>query len=615
MTGTGGLPSKAARQTSLHNHRTPNNVGPGSYGSVAPVAPPPSYAGFASTDRRTLNPNKGTSAITPGPGSYSIAADEQPSAPAQSNAFKTRVSRFAPVAPGSSVYKASTIAQNPGPGAYGELKVSSAPMSTRPKKPELMVKAARTKPSIPRREQSYGYQEGKNRQLVLQGPTETVYSGLGGDTVGPAMYNPDVKLTKAGQLKTNWAASNQVRKLWEPNKTRENWRPSGINPGPGQYNPSFPTMAPKVADDELSRCTSNFASRVPMAHESAAKETLPAPGIYNPYTSSAVEEKYKASKSRMQGFGTRAERKGWARNMDIPFSTPSYQLNPGPGTYGEKRTAFNKQPRKMLVEEPIGFGGTATRPCMAPTKVPTSNVPGPGAYLSGSSIGTITNGISHKAGVGRNGIFGSTSHRFSHGIFDEMEGPEGMEAPGPGTFEMVPPDSFEAQAAAPIAAPTTDVAARRVQQGVFKSRSRRFGDRRPRPDHASLGIDEPEPYLINLPSQFDQKPEPPGAREKKGPFASTAVRFDGKNFMGKKVEKTPGPGTYGKSVEQDSTFTVKPALRRPLAPPGTISMDARFKPGQGSFVNAVTPGAIGPGSYNTGGTMQKKSYNIMMAAK
>ena len=99
------------------------------------------------------------------------------------------------------------------------------------------------------------------------------------------------------------------------------------------------------------------------------------------------------------------------------------------------------------------------------------------------------------------------------------------------------PDSFEAQAAAPIAAPTTDVAARRVQQGVFKSRSRRFGDRRPRPDHASLGIDEPEPYLINLPSQFDQKPEPPGAREKKGPFASTAVRFDGKNFMGKKVEK------------------------------------------------------------------------------
>ena len=31
MTGTGGLAGRAARQTALNNHRTPDSVGPGAY--------------------------------------------------------------------------------------------------------------------------------------------------------------------------------------------------------------------------------------------------------------------------------------------------------------------------------------------------------------------------------------------------------------------------------------------------------------------------------------------------------------------------------------------------------------------------------------------------------
>jgi hypothetical protein len=356
-----------------------------------------------------------------------------------------------------------------------------------------------------------------------------------------------------------------------------------------------------------------------MAHEKGPKGQInPGAGAYNPHGVSAVEERFKSSKSKVQGFGARAERKGWARNMEIPFNTPFYQTTPGPGTYGEKRTAFNKQNRKMLIEETIGFGATGQRPCMnAKKETKVGDGPGPGAYLSGSSYGTITSGIQAKAGVGRNGIFGSTSHRFSHGVFEEI--PEGIEEPGPGSFEQNPPDSFEQMAGAMggLPAPNSDVAARRQQQGVFKSKSSRFGSNRPLPDHASLGIEAQEPgvYEINLPSEFDAK-KTSGVMKKPQPFASTASRFNGKQFMGQVKETTPGPGAYGKPTEEASTFVIKPAARRPLAPPGTISMDARFKSGAGSFANTQnTPGGLGPGSYDTGGTMQRKSYNITMVHK
>jgi hypothetical protein len=356
-----------------------------------------------------------------------------------------------------------------------------------------------------------------------------------------------------------------------------------------------------------------------MAHEKAPKQTNPGAGAYNPHGVSAVEERYKASKSKVQGFGARAERKGWARNMQTPYNTPFYQTTPGPGTYGEKRTAFGKQARKMLIEEPIGFGATNSRPCMDKKKgvgEVVNKTPGPGSYLTGSSYGTITSGIQSKAGVGRNGIFGSTSHRFSHGIFEDQ--PDGMQDPGPGTFEMNPPDSFGASHMNPLPAPNTDVQARRVQQGVFKSKSNRFGSNRPQPDHASLGIEAQEPgvYEINLPSSFDPKVASGVNTDKPQPFASTASRFNSKQYMGQVKETTPGPGAYGKSSAEASGFVVKPAMRRPLAPPGTISMDARFKSGAGSFANTKnTPGGLGPGSYDTGGSMAKKSYNITMVHK
>lgn len=65
---------------------------------------------------------------------------------------------------------------------------------------------------------------------------QTAYTGLGNDTVGPALYNPKEGQTKQRDHKADFVSSKVTRKLFEPNKLRENTLPSKDNPGPGQYD-------------------------------------------------------------------------------------------------------------------------------------------------------------------------------------------------------------------------------------------------------------------------------------------------------------------------------------------------------------------------------------------
>jgi hypothetical protein len=48
------------------------------------------------------------------------------------------------------------------------------------------------------------------------------YSGLGQDTVGPALYNPNLDSVKEVSRDPNFAASKTKRKLFEPKNEREN---------------------------------------------------------------------------------------------------------------------------------------------------------------------------------------------------------------------------------------------------------------------------------------------------------------------------------------------------------------------------------------------------------
>lgn len=61
----------------------------------------------------------------------------------------------------------------------------------------------------------------------------TAYSGLGQDTVGPAGYNPKEDPVKFRQHNADFVSSKIQRKIFEPNRTRDNNLPSKENPGPG----------------------------------------------------------------------------------------------------------------------------------------------------------------------------------------------------------------------------------------------------------------------------------------------------------------------------------------------------------------------------------------------
>ncbi len=91
------------------------------------------------------------------------------------------------------------------------------------------------------------YNDNKHGDLVVKPQTRApsipakkipaqAYSGLGQDTVGPAAYNPKADQVKMRHTNPDFASSKIKRKIFEPNKTRENNLPSKENPGPGQYD-------------------------------------------------------------------------------------------------------------------------------------------------------------------------------------------------------------------------------------------------------------------------------------------------------------------------------------------------------------------------------------------
>ena len=56
----------------------------------------------------------------PGPGTYASekVTDIKNLEDKNSNSFKTKIERFCPTAPGSSIYKQPTYIENPGPGTH-----------------------------------------------------------------------------------------------------------------------------------------------------------------------------------------------------------------------------------------------------------------------------------------------------------------------------------------------------------------------------------------------------------------------------------------------------------------------------------------------------------------
>lgn len=153
---------------------TPDDVGPGSY-ALPDKELLPSHTGFLTSSTRPR-----TVSTTPGPGSYMVQRP-QPTSVEGSNVFRTKVARFCPTAPGSTVFRASSVTENPGPGRYN-VRNTNTPTgnvamhlpSTAPGQGHVTQNA----PAIPRKTQSYGYEEDTGGQLKRQAAPEGGYTGL-----------------------------------------------------------------------------------------------------------------------------------------------------------------------------------------------------------------------------------------------------------------------------------------------------------------------------------------------------------------------------------------------------------------------------------------------------
>ena len=405
---TMALAYRAPRTSSFDVSSKGKSPAPGTY-NIAQDYRPQSvpYVGFNTTGQRS-SLTVGNSSTTPGPGEHQAMSTNgtknMREFDAGSNSFKSNSSRFAPFAPGSTVFRPSSILENPGPASYdvrkpipGTKKLKQQPhpsdaatnalnlgipeseaahqqrmrkqrrqraqSSGMPDMQEIMQSMTSRHtpvPTIPIRRQSHGYdQEMVTGKLIPQPAPTKDYSGIGSDTIGPAAYDVRQDPTKAGGPRVNFAKSSKRKTLFGgPEATRL--------VGPGSHN-----LAGARFVDRTTQGTAAFNSGVPMAHQredfNGSGVDNVGPGAYNlPSSIKTVNESSsniaEGLISSVQRFGSTESRNGgWSRDLHAPYTNKKSNQGPGPGAYGEKRTSFRTKIQKKLTDEVIGFGATDTR--------------------------------------------------------------------------------------------------------------------------------------------------------------------------------------------------------------------------------------------------------------
>jgi len=112
-------------------------------------------------------------------------------------------------------------------------------------------------PSIPSHNNVFGYEENQRGELIRQKNTENVHTGIKNDMVGPGEYQVGVRMTTKGP--TKWVKSDLPEKIQELKQKK-----SGLQPGPGHYQPPISSINPIYKNNK----SSVFASKVPRASSS-----------------------------------------------------------------------------------------------------------------------------------------------------------------------------------------------------------------------------------------------------------------------------------------------------------------------------------------------------------
>ncbi|GLE01281.1 hypothetical protein PINS_up010111 [Pythium insidiosum] len=609
---------------------TPATVGPGAYAPEQTVTsfrvePRPLHSGFATSEKRDLNANKTTSAITPGPGAYVGADGHKSPAPPLSNVFATKISRFAPSAPGSTIYRPSSIQDNPGPGAYlvGSPDASSHRGGNNNQLEDARPTAAivpllrPSVPTIPKKEQSYGYVPNEHGELTLQQQPAAIYSGIGQDTVGPAAYNAHAQIWNDKKNVAPSLKSTVKREVWQENTPRREL------PGPGQYDSgdataSFPAHARGASK---LRQSAVFASKVPIlpdakpvAQHDAERELelLAKEQRAQLHRSAAAAAAQKAVK--VEAFGSTSQRTDLLSQLSAPFSSPTFLATPGPGKYTQRTAAHSlhisraSRSRAFREQQHIGFASATQRHCLSKPK--PSSSPGPGAYRS-ETPRTVERAVKGRQTVGRFGVFGSNAERRVWETLERLEPDE--VTPGPGAYDK-PVDTHGGHF--PLL----------VSSAAFKSSSSRFAKRaNPHaPPHVHCVGNDATPAVgdyditrvhaiaatlvdataATAAAGAGAATDSSGLVSPRAPFLSTVDR---RVFDAKESRLVPGPGQY--AVEPPGDGGRSPPLTRMHEVRATLGNEERFR------VKPTVPEHVGPGSYAIPGTVGTRSFNVTMVAK
>jgi hypothetical protein len=329
-------------------------------------------------------------------------------------------------------------------------------------------------------------------------------------------------------------------------------------------------------------------------------DAVPGPGAYAAPSQFDRASRRKQSKpSRLQNFNVSSPA-SYQVDAETSLSAPTWATTPGPGAYEDPRVRFKTRDGERPFRVASAKKTTATGDrSPAPPAAKKWFEPGPGQY----DLGGMAKDVDRKLGS-KNGVFGSSAARFGPGIVREPR--------GGGVGDRADDDAAES-------APGTDgtlARLRRKETSSFASTSKRGGGSGSSPAASPSPSSSPPP----LPSSFQldgaptrpsnpyQAP-PPGAYDvvmnakwlRKGTTRGTLggeARFK-ESGGARDAASSPGPGSYEwmtgkKAAKERSTPTLRSSFRS-----GTV----RF----GEDVGGDSPG---PDAYDTGGSMNVRSFNV-----
>ena len=565
--------SRRETEIAIEQASTTPLVGPGAYCNLGSYSTDHGYAPFSSTERRGLADGGETSVdLKPGPGFYAREVVEPAvMRKASSNAFVSKVSRFA--------REVSTSKRSPGPGTYVESNMwlnKSYRQDQQPTSRNIMFKHIPSAPSVPARNQCYGYDVGHDGELLKQPAPGGQYTGHKHDAVGPGDYDPQFTLMQ-NMRNTDFSRSGTQRHIFKPKST----------PGPGQYqaDSSVTSMdsgyvTVPVGDGSQKKTkmlpsqSSNFASKVPRMPGEKAENQTPGPGSYKSGALLLAHSKTSAA----QNFGSTAKR-SYEVDTATQLAAPTSATTPGPGAYDLRKAAVLMS---QTLYDPAPFASTSLR-----FGDVNSNFPGPGAYYSQSTEGLVSD-LNRKI-VARNGAFGCSTQRFaspkSNSSYLYMGNDE---SPGPGTY--VPEIALR-------------LAGGKVQKKAtssFASNVSRFSKKQKPKEGKTEDMrvsTTPPPGAYSTVDPWDWAKKSRGQGRTKA-FISKAQRFKTSQKSTRAAE--PGPGSYETGANILSPKSVGDDSRKHF-----VSSASRF--GRTSTL------APGPGTYDTEDperTMIRRSFNV-----